>query len=326
MQRWLVIITVLVGYAAAHAGSIPLKIPVSTKKPAVKVEDPTPDPVPPQPAPTPVPVPPTPLAPTPTPVPPSPPPDPVPVPPTPQPLPPVPNPVIEDPYLELPAQIDADIGDWVEVTAKTNCKRVTWRVIDRGLKKFPDRQLIDPLSTVVSSLIPGSYRLEGIAARGDVPIYAETIIVLHGPQPPPAPTPVPVPPQPAPPVPVPTPTPVPPPPAPPSNPTAAKLWIVTVDNVLSRDAKTAQVLTNVTFWSDLKNQGHQWMKLNTTEKAAAAYATQVKANGGVPCVIIMDASKTDHNWLNQNPDDMKLPGTVEGLKALISKYTTGGLK
>lgn len=227
---------------------------------------------------------------------------------------PQPAPVTEDPQLDSPSEVIGKVGGWIHVKAATNCPVVQWFTPDDNLSIFPQEQLRDATSTIVSSMTPGQYKLFSYTGNSaGITRPALTIITVQGAQPPPNPQPQPVP------VPVPPPQPV-PPPAP--NPTAVSLWVVVVDNVSARDPRTTAILNDMAFWNGLTAQGHKWLKLNTTEAAAKNYKLQIDANGGVPCVIIMDANKTDHNWLNQNPADLKLPTTTAGLQALVNKYTT----
>lgn len=249
---------------------------------------------------------------------PSPSPAPLPVPP-PAPLPvPEPDPV---PTLTLPAEVEGNVGEFIKVAATTNASHVRWVPLEKGLAVFPGEMLRDSTSTVVMSATAGQYKLLAYAALGGVPTDpVTTMVVVNGPQPPPAPAPIPGP---APdPTPAPTPAPV-PPPAP--NLTAAKLWIVTIDDASKRSATTAAVLSDMTTWNGFTAQGHQWRKLNISEPQAAKFKQMVDANGGIPAIVIMDSVKAlagqPHSWLNQNPDDLKLPATAAGLKALVAKYT-----
>lgn len=261
--------------------------------------------------------------------------DPTPAPgPAPGPVPtPPPEPPGSDPFLTLPPTIDGEVGDFIEITAQTNCKRVTYMTIDKGLKKFPDSVLADPVSTVVSGMNSGSYRMIAFAAKADIVVTAETVVMLHGAQPPPVPPTPPVPPVPPNP---PPPPPNPPPPPPPVNPTAAKLWIIVVDDITQRDTRTAAVLSDMTLWNGFTAQGFQWKKINVTEPDAAKFIPMMQMNtirnpdgsypppngkNYTPVVVIMDANKVQHNWLNQSPADLKLPATSAGLKALVDKYT-----
>ena len=254
--------------------------------------------------------------------------------PTPPPDPPPPTPP-EDPFISLPSVIEAEIGDFVELIANTNCKRVTFKAIDKGIKLPPDRQRPDPLSTFGVGLQPGSYRVEAFGAKNDVVAVAETVVLLHGPQPPPAPPTPPTPPQP------PTPPTPPTPPGPTPTPvnTASKLWIVVVDNILGRDIRTTSVINDPVYWKSLRDQGHMVQFLNTTQADAQKYTEMMRANVPknadgtyppitdkkyVPVIVIMDKAKVDnrepHNWLNQNPDDLKMPGSIPAAQALVNKY------
>lgn len=239
---------------------------------------------------------------------------PPPAPPQPQPAPP---PVEEAVFLELPAQVDGEAGSFIKIQAKTNGTHVRWVPMDKNLAVFPGEMLKDSTATVVMSTVAGQYRLIAYTALNDMPSDPViTMVVVHGPQPPPVPPPQPQPtPQP---VPVPPPQPV-PPPAP--NPVATRLSIVIVDNVLNRDVRTMAIMNDISFWNAVRAQGHSVFFVNTTQPDAIKYKTQVDTNGGVPCIVIMDAAKTDHNWLNQNPDDLKLPASTAGIQNLINRYS-----
>lgn len=107
------------------------------------------------------------------------------------------------PTLTLPARVEGDPGDFVQVKAETNGKEVRWFAVDTNLKVFPTQLLKDSKTAVVICSTPGSYGLIAYTALGDLPSDpARTTIIIRGPPAPPTP---PVPPG---------PTPVPPGPAP----------------------------------------------------------------------------------------------------------------
>lgn len=231
---------------------------------------------------------------------------------------PDPKPIVDDaPTLELQPQYDGNIGAWIHVKSNTNCSDVQWFSPDDNLNIFPQEQLKDATSTIVSSLTPGTYKLfayTGNSAGITRPVM--TMIVIHGAQPPPQP-----PPRPAPPVP-PVPPPVPPaPPSPPAPATAAKLWIVVLDNAVSRSPQAAAILTDINLRNALQAQGHTLEELNLSMPRAQLFKQQVNVLGGVPCVVILDPTKTKGNWLNQNPQDMRMPDSAAGFQALVAKYS-----
>ncbi len=246
---------------------------------------------------------------------------PQPVPPQPQPAPPDPHPAIL-PVLAV-ANYVGDVGQHILVRADTNCSNVKFFVIDqKGLSLIPPDGITTapvPDAIVVQASAPGQYRMLAYASLNDIttnPVLFTITVTGLAPQPPPAPQPQPQPqPQPLPPAPAPQPAPV----------TAAKLWIVTVDDVSARTEVTAAVLGDVILWAQdgragsLKAQGHQWVKLNVTDPQVPNFDKMLKLNGGIPCVVILDAMTK--KWLNQSASDTRLPNTVAGMQALINKYS-----
>jgi UDP:flavonoid glycosyltransferase YjiC (YdhE family) len=237
--------------------------------------------------------------------------DPVPPPdPNPEPKPaPIEEP--ESPFIELPERVEGDVGNFIQVKAKTNGSEVRWFAADKGLNVFPAGSLRDSKTTVVTSMTPGEYRLVAYTALGNEPsdpVTTRIVVTGHAPQPPPQPTPQPVPP----------PQPPPPPPQPPVV-TASQLWIVTIDDAAARTDQIASVLGDTQFWYGLKAQGHKFINLDKRDPQIANYKAQIDANGGIPCVVIMDAATS--KWLNKTPADMRLPTTTAGVQQLVSKYT-----
>lgn len=235
--------------------------------------------------------------------------------PEPPPVPPTP-PVALEPVLELPERVEGDVGTFIVVKGKTNGTHIQWVPLDKGLAVFPPGMLKDSLATVVQSATPGQYRLLAYTALGSIPSDPQTVmVVVHGPQPPPVPPVPPVPP--TPPVP-----PVPPPPPPPDVTTASQLWIVVVSDFKRHTPEVTEILlgnTSRQLRAEWTAAGHSWRTLDVLEPEAAKFAAQTAANGGVPCVVIM---AKDGKWLNKDPDDMKLPLTADGFRALIQRYTT----
>lgn len=228
--------------------------------------------------------------------------------PSPQPAPepprPAPAPDVR-PYVALPASLTVPAGGWLSIDAETNCREVKFKSPDTGLNLFPEGKLADPFGTVVSSLVPGQYRIMAFAAMADVPAVSDwCIITVTGAQPPPGPGPGPGP----------GPTP------PPAPVTAAKLWIITVDDATARTQATAAVLGQTAAWREFTTAGHSYRQLNKTTPEAAAFTkftSQVKG----PCLILMDADTK--KVLNNTPADLALPATMDGVKALVAKYTGG---
>ncbi len=213
------------------------------------------------------------------------------------------------PVISVPAVMEGDVGDFIRVTATTNGKKVKWMSMDRGLSVFPSDMLVDPKSTVVIAKAPGSYRLAAYTAlNGEASDHVVCMVVVHGPQPPP-PKPEPVPPPPE-------PTPPPPPPAPT---TFRPLWVVTVENSVARTQVITDIINNP-IWGEFQASGHQWAHENSTNaKVMAKFDRMIKANGGLPCLIIMDAQSLQ--WLNVEPADLRLPSTAEALRARVAKYS-----
>jgi hypothetical protein len=214
-------------------------------------------------------------------------------------------------------QIEGDIDTFIKVVANTNGTHVRWVPLDKGLAVFPGEMLRDSTTTVVMSGTPGQYRLLAYTALNDVPTDpVMTLVVIHGPQPPPIPVPIPVP------VPQPQPVPVPPPQPVPVN-QASKIWVVIVSNAAGVDPTTANVLGDMTLWNSVRAQGHEYRNYNPTQPEYQKYKSLVTKNGGVPCIIILDANRTDHNWLNQGTGELGIPlSGSAGVKALINKYTS----
>lgn len=264
-------------------------------------------------------------------------PSPPPAPPEPPPLPPSP-PVA--PILTLPANIEGDVGDFIEIVPQTNLKAVHYYVIDKGLKKLPDSvALEDHTIAVVQAMSAGSYRVIAVGASADEIVGpVEVMVVVHGAQPPPVPPTPPVPPPQ--PVPVPPPLPVPPPgpPAPPPTPAASKLWVViAVNNSTSVDPVTAGIIGDVSFWNSFRAQGHDYKVYNSTQPEYQKYKDIVakncdgKGHCGTPAIIIMDADKAIAGiapWLNQGSYSngaslTGIPGSgTAGVKSLINRYTS----
>jgi hypothetical protein len=258
--------------------------------------------------------------------------DPPPPGPGPQPQ-PQPNPVPVQPELELPATVEGDAGTFIPIKGKTNGKEVKWVSMDKGLAVFPAGMLRDATATVVQSAVGGQYRLLAYTARGDVPSDPVVVmVVVHGPQPPPNP----VPPNPVPPGPGPQPNPVTPAPTPPDGVLkSSNLWIIPIDDISKRSAypQVAALLTDTKFWYAQKAAGHQFEIVNITDtRNMARFKTQIDLNGGLPCVVIMDANvttwtdkngvkQTGNRWLNQDPKDLALPANTASMQALINKFS-----
>ena len=121
---------------------------------------------------------------------------------------PAPNPVVEQPTISIPKELQADVGAFVEVAATTNGSQVKWIVLNQqGLNLFPMDLLKDSKTAVAVAAKDGVYYLHAWTALNNIPSDLVTCkITIGNPQPIP-PAPQPIPPQPIPPQPVPVPTP-----------------------------------------------------------------------------------------------------------------------
>lgn len=114
----------------------------------------------------------------------------------PPPIPPVPPPNPSLPYVQLPATTSGAAGAFVTIPSITNGKEVAWYSPDPGLQLFPPELLKSSRIAVVTSVVPGTYRLVAFTALGDVPARSNECVITIGQVPP-----GPVPPGPIPPVP-----------------------------------------------------------------------------------------------------------------------------
>ncbi len=117
-----------------------------------------------------------------------------------------------------------------------------------------------------------------------------------------------------------------PPPGPGPNPPtpivkAVKLIVRTVDNaeLRGRTPGLARFMADP-YWQTVRSKGHDVRQFNSTNAdAMSAYDEQIRLNGGLPTIIIMDA--VGNRWLNKDQADLKLPGSASSLKALLMKFT-----
>ena len=107
---------------------------------------------------------------------------------------------------------------------------------------------------------------------------------------------------------------------------------MTIDDVTARTPVVAKVLTDNAFWTGLKNQGVEFIKLNSTNaNVQAQFGEQLKLNTnssypkGMPCVILLNKAlfqqNAAHSWLNSQPTELQLPATIADFQALIQRYT-----
>lgn len=238
------------------------------------------------------------------------------------------------PILSLPTSVTGEVGEPIKITATTNAKQVRWMVLDKGLHLWPSDTLKSATMTVVWALKPGDYRMVGYTAVGSqLTDPVKCTVTVTG-----DPTPLPVPPAPAPaPTPGPAPTPNPPAPTPVVN-TAPSLWIVTIDNAISRPPALSALMGNTIFWASVKTAGHQVAQLSMTDPQAIGkflsnntpatdgtitVAQAIAAAGGPPVVIIMDA-KTGRMLNKLTPTDIRIPAdvTAQSMTALLNKYVS----
>lgn len=69
--------------------------------------------------------------------------------------------------LTLPASVETEAGEYVEVIAKTDGKCLRWLPMDKGLSLFPMSRLKDETAAVVRAKEPGTYRLACVASGPD---------------------------------------------------------------------------------------------------------------------------------------------------------------
>lgn len=186
----------------------------------------------------------------------------------------------DPPALTLPAQITGLPGSFITVQATTPAKNVRWVVMDEGLNLFPAELLKDTHTAVVSTSVPGTYRLLAVTAAGDeVSTPAVCRVVIQGPAP--APTPAPTPPAPS------------PGPAPPPAPAPAvkAAWAIVVIDNTARTPALAALLTSPTLAAALKARGVSWRVLDVNDPyvASKGYAKWVTAAGGAPALVLLTA-------------------------------------
>jgi len=85
--------------------------------------------------------------------------------------------------LTLPAEIRAEPGTFVTITADTRGSIVRYVPLDAGLQVFPAHLLADKKSTVVLSLTPGRYRVLGYTAIDGNPTEPAVVSVVIGERP-----------------------------------------------------------------------------------------------------------------------------------------------
>ena len=147
--------------------------------------------------------------------------------------------------VKLPEKVSGQPGDFVTVPSEADGKEVRWVVLDAGLRLFPVNLLKDTRTAVVTSTVPGKYRLLAYTAKGDVPSEpALCLVVIEG-------TPPPVPPGPVPPTPPDPPTP-PPSPAPIPEPGFRVLMVYETQDRLTSAQKSVLMAGDVRTYLNAK--------------------------------------------------------------------------
>ncbi len=104
-----------------------------------------------------------------------------------------------DPVLKVPATVSGQPGAFITIPAETTCKELRWFTAEALLNVFPVQLLKDTKTGVVTSTVPGTYKVFVYGAQGDIPTDPVTCnVVVLGPVPPPIPPTPPVPPVPPP--------------------------------------------------------------------------------------------------------------------------------
>lgn len=174
------------------------------------------------------------------------------------------------PSLTLPAALNVKAGKWLFVTATTNCAHVIWEVYDPtdDLSIFPEEMLTNPFMTVISSNVPGQYRIKAIAAVADQPVESDwCVITVLGAQPPPNPPDPPKPQPPAPPVPV----------------VTGPLQIVVIENYAGRTQAGASL--DIAYWQKIRGAGNTVYLMDSNNQAQAGPFLAKAGNPKVPMVI-----------------------------------------
>lgn len=92
-------------------------------------------------------------------------------------------------HVNLPPEIHGLPGTFVSIPAVSDCKAIQWLVLDPGLHLFPVELLRDTSTAVVTTTVPGKYRILAYTAKGDVPSKPVITVVTIGDPPGPAPPP-----------------------------------------------------------------------------------------------------------------------------------------
>lgn len=92
--------------------------------------------------------------------------------------------------VSLPPEIHGMPGSFVSIPASSDSKSIQWVVLDSGLNLFPVELLKDTSTAVVTTTVPGKYRVLAYCAKGDQASKPAFTTVTIGDLPePPSPTP-----------------------------------------------------------------------------------------------------------------------------------------
>lgn len=98
---------------------------------------------------------------------------------------PKPKAAAEEPFVSLPLEIAAEVGQFVPIKPRTNGKSVVYYPIDQGLSVFPADMLTDKRNTVVAPMRGGRFRLLAYTAVGSTASQPALTTIVVGNAPPP---------------------------------------------------------------------------------------------------------------------------------------------
>lgn len=91
-------------------------------------------------------------------------------------------------------------------------------------------------------------------------------------------------------------------------------WVVVIEETEDRTPEVAKVLTNDKFWAGLESRGLRYRIMDVSTDEARPYRA-LSDKLGIPCVLVI--AVPDGTVLAEE----KLPGTLDGLDAIVSKAT-----
>lgn len=189
----------------------------------------------------------------------------------------------------------------VRFEVKTNCKNIVY-LVDEDRCEL-ERVFTDPSQFVYRFAAdePGTFRVVFVAAQGDVPVIAQTVILYEG-----NPSPVPGPPGP--------PNPVPPGP----TPAVSKLYVVVIEETMSAKANRASYYADTKLLERIKSKHYAFRVEDRDVRNAAGQvppdlAPYIKAASGKEPYAFLVNEKGKVLW--EGP----LPTTPADLLALIQK-------